>query len=582
MTPTFFAPDSVAQQVDAVLARLAAGEVPGRIERQQVDVKEEPGRRGRDGQVQPGQTRNEQAASYLAGELACLANTAGGGAIILGVADDGVRIGTALDAEWLRHRVYELTSRQLTISAREVMLAGVRLLVLTAPEGLEPIRHAGRLRWRVGANCVEMDATSWHAEFRRRTGADWSAEPSGHPLSSASAVAVEIARRYLRDAAARGDAAAGELAAAPTPDLLRRLNVVTGDDQLTQAGALLFVGTPHVGIDYLRRDVAGADSTARVRDTGPLLEQLAKAEAAAGAANRMVHVPGGFAHGQLHELPPLALREAIVNGAIHRDWLSSQPTTVEHIGSQLTVTSPGGFVGGVTPSNIITHPSAPRYRSLAEAVAALRLAEREGIGVDRMVRDMLALGHAAPEITELDGPYVRVSLVGGAPKAAVLDLLRTLEPATTARDVDTLLLLHRCIRSGWVDVARAAPVLQRSSTETEAAIARLTDARVDGAPVLVAVRGVPPGFPSAHRLSDTVRDRLVAAGLMRMDAAARTATVLDWARARGRVSSTEAADLTKLSVPYAGTLLTGLAEEGSLRAGREQRMGRGFFYVPAD
>lgn len=48
-----------------------------------------------------------------------LANTPGGGAIVLGVADDGARIGTALDAEWLRHRIFQLTNRQLTISARD-------------------------------------------------------------------------------------------------------------------------------------------------------------------------------------------------------------------------------------------------------------------------------------------------------------------------------------------------------------------------------------------------------------------------------------------------------------------------------
>ena len=71
--------------------------------------------------------------------------------------------------------------------------------------------------------------------------------------------------------------------------------MVTGDGVLTHAGALLFIGTPLAGLDYFRRDVAGADSTSRVRGTGPLLEQVAAVEAAAEAANRVVHIPGGFA-----------------------------------------------------------------------------------------------------------------------------------------------------------------------------------------------------------------------------------------------------------------------------------------------
>src|SRR5699024_4649715 len=134
-----------------------------------------------------------------------------------------------------------------------------------------------------------------------------------------------------------------------------------------------------------------------------------------------------------------AVREAIVNGVTHRDWLSPLPTTVEHTGDTLTVTSPGGFIGGIGPTNIITHPAVARYQSLAEAMASLRLAEREGVGVDRMVRDMLASGHPEPDISEIPGPYVRVVLVGGDPEVEVLGLLTHLEP-TTRSDVDALLL----------------------------------------------------------------------------------------------------------------------------------------------
>src|SRR5690606_20161438 len=129
-------------------------------------------------------------------------------------------------------------------------------------------------------------------------------------------------------------------------------------------------------------------------------------------ANEIRHVQHGFVVGQLRELPPRAIREAIVNGLAHRDWASASPTVVEHIGRSLVVSSPGGFVGGVTPANIITHPSEPRNRALAELLASIRLSEREGIGVDRMFADMVALGYGPPEITEIPGPYVRVALVG--------------------------------------------------------------------------------------------------------------------------------------------------------------------------
>jgi ATP-dependent DNA helicase RecG len=358
--------------------------------------------------------------------------------------------------------------------------------VLTTHEAIEPVRFEGKLKWRLDDNCVEVDPTSWHSGKLTRSGVDWSAQPSGHFLEEASPVAAAIARRYLQ---AAGDESALDLAAASDPDLLRRLGVATGDGRLTNAGSLLFVETPEVGIDYIRRDFPGGDSTNRVRSRRPLIEQVWDVDQASQASNRLVHVPEGFAHGQLRAIPSRAVREVIVNGVVHRDWLSPQPTTVEHTGDMLTVTSPGGFIGGITPANIITHPAVPRYRSLAEAMSTLRLGEREGIGVDRIIRDMLAIGRPEPEISEITGPYVRVSLVGGDPDPETIEFLATLEPTATSSDIDALLIIDHLTRTGWIDTATAMPVLQRPEGETRGAIMRLASANSARDAVLLPVKG---------------------------------------------------------------------------------------------
>ena len=165
--------------------------------------------------------------------MACLANTPGGGAIVLGVADDGVRIGTSLEPEWLRYRIWQLTEQRLTVAVREVDLGGTRLLVLMTHEAIEPIRFAGRLLWRVEDNCVEIDPTTWHAGKLQRSGFDWSAQPSGHTFDDVRATAIDLARRYLM---AGGDEASLDLAAASDQDLIRRLHLVGGDGTLTNAG----------------------------------------------------------------------------------------------------------------------------------------------------------------------------------------------------------------------------------------------------------------------------------------------------------------------------------------------------------
>ena len=572
-------PDPVEQQVEYALSLWEQGEAPSRIETAQVDFKEEPGRRGPGGAILAGASENEAAAGYLAGEMACLANTPGGGAVILGVADDGLAIGTHLDPEWLRHRIYQLTDRMLTVAVKVLQTDQTRLLVVSAPPAIEPIRYQGRIRWRVDDNCVEVDPATWHDRQMRLRKFDWSALPSGHTLSDVNPTALEAARSYLRE----NDRADGtDLARASDEDLVRRLGLVDGDDRLTNAGSLLLVETPDVGIDYIRRDVAGGDSINRYSGTGPLLTQIARVEQMCQAANRTEHVTSGFSHRQVLHLPSRAAREAIVNGVAHRDWLAHQPTTVEHIGNELSVTSPGGFIGGITPQNIITHPPEPRNRSLAEAMATLRLAEREGIGVDRMAADMLAIGRPPPAFSEIEGPYVRVTLSGGAPDKAMVGFIDAIEPPSRRSDVSLLLIVEHITRHGWADADSVAATLQRSPAESEFALSNASAATSSGHPIVTPVDGVPADQPAAYRLSDNSRTAL-SHRLAHLDTPdSREALILDWARKRGRVSSTEAADLVGLSQTYAGRLLTELASSEHLTQNRQQRKGRGFHYLPAE
>src|SRR5699024_6425215 len=102
-------------------------------------------------------------------------------------------------------------------------------------------------------------------------------------------------------------------------------------------------------------------------------------------------------------------------GVAHREWSDPAPTTIEHIGRTLRVTSPGGFYGGVRPENIINHPATSRNKDLSLLLADLRIAERQGIGVDRMYADMIRYGHPTPSIEEVAGGSVRTVLAAERP-----------------------------------------------------------------------------------------------------------------------------------------------------------------------
>ncbi len=579
MFVTLFALDPVQEAVRQALSSLDVGDPTP--ESQVLDFKEEAGRRTKDGTLLPPQPRNEHAAERLADECACMANTPGGGALIVGVSDDRSLVGTDLDADWLRARLYDLLDRRLTVEVRPVRIRNARLLVLLCPAAIEPIRRRGKISWRVGARCVEIDATTWHQRRHSVLRLDWSAEPSGLPMERVREAAVGVARDFL---SASPDPSAQDLSEASTPDLLRRLNAVTGDGTLTNAGALVFVGRASACIDYIRRDFAGEDSLERVRRADrSLIEQLAEVFAVVRAHNPQRHIESGLAIGQVRQVPDRAAREAIVNGVAHREWGLEAPTLVEHVGATLRVSSPGGFFGGVTPANIINHPSSSRNTALTELLAALKVAEREGIGVDRMIGDMLRVGYARPGIEQIDGPYVVTTLVGGSVDGAWMAWLRRVDDPAVTRDLRLLMSLHHLVSRGWTDVEELAPDLQLPRVEAEAVLNRVLELHIDGQSLVVEVPGVPSDMAPAVALSpgawaayEAERERH-ATGRPRPT---RGAIALDYARARGRISSTELAGLVGAEPSNAGRTLRDLEASGSLRPSRSNRRGAGFFYLP--
>ena len=117
-----------------------------------------------------------------------------------------------------------------------------------------------------------------------------------------------------------------------------------------------------------------------------------------------------------------AFREGFVNALVHRDYFRVGAVQVQLQKNVLTISSPGGFLEGISPDNILTVAPTPRNVLLAEAVKRIGLAERTGRGIDKIYTAMLRSGHAIPDYsastnasvvlrlnsTELDENYIKM------------------------------------------------------------------------------------------------------------------------------------------------------------------------------
>lgn len=87
-----------------------------------------------------------------------------------------------------------------------------------------------------------------------------------------------------------------------------------------------------------------------------------------------------------------AFREAVVNAMSHRDYARLGQIYVRLKDDELTVSSPGGFVRGVTLDNLLRVDPTPRNPRLADAFKRLGLSERTGRGVDIIYEGSLRYG----------------------------------------------------------------------------------------------------------------------------------------------------------------------------------------------
>lgn len=461
------------------LAAVAAGTRASDAETEQVDFKEELGTRGRGGAHQVISPTHEPAAQALSEEVGCLANSLAGGVLIVGVDDrvggSDALIGAQSDAAWLKSRIHALTSPHYTVDIEELLEHGTRLLLIDVPPALEEIRAGGRLRARIGTSCEELSGDRAREFLERRRGYDWSAEPSGFRLSQASGSSLASARAKYQSA--RGVAPASDR------ELVRRLGVLVGsgaepDPELTRAGALLLAPLDPAIEQIVILDVSseGRPSRHSVRGSAPLLELFDDAWAQlTGTSFPETVTVVGAGRRLMRAIPDYALREALVNAIMHRDYrLSRSAITVHAIdGMSLKVSSPGGFVSGLSADRLITAPSTPRNPALAAALRALGLAEREGVGIDIMYEQMLRSGHPAPNITEFGGEVV-VTLHGGRPDVELLAYFDELATRDQSLDgVRTAMAITALFTSTPLRAEDLASIAQCTRVEADQTLAAL-------------------------------------------------------------------------------------------------------------
>lgn len=370
-----------------------------------------------------------------------------GGAVLVGVDDDGTVRGVD-DVDGTRVRVGNLI--------RDSIRPDVRAFVSVTEE-----ERGGRTVLRFDVQRGTARPYYWKAKGLRPEGVFVRQDAASVPASEAAIREMLLASadgafermRSLRQDLTFGAAAAffRERKVAFGPAQRRSLGLVGEDGLFTNLALLLsdqcpftlklavFEGTGKT-VFRERREIGGS-VLAQVREAFDYLDKWNRTRAEVRGLDRV----------DQRDYPPEAVREALLNAVVHRDYALPGADLVSLFDDRLEVLSAGGLVRGVSLSDVLLGLSALRNAALAGVFYRLRLIEAYGTGLLK-IREAYA-GAPRPAAVEATDHAFKVTLpnrnaaVAAEPRRAVGNA-----PAPDARADAVLAALRSRRELGRADV----------------------------------------------------------------------------------------------------------------------------------
>jgi len=159
-----------------------------------------------------------------------------------------------------------------------------------------------------------------------------------------------------------------------------------------------------------------------------------------------------------------AIREAVANALVHRDYTFPNSIQIQVYSNELVVTSPGGFPFGVSLERLLSAPPSPRNRRLAEALYRLKLVESSGRGIDFIYFGQARYGRPAPDYQGSTSESVSVRLVGGKANLEFCKLLLSLNDTLT---INEMLLLNSMYSNRDLTLTEASKTIQIHESHTK-------------------------------------------------------------------------------------------------------------------
>lgn len=344
--------------------------------------------------------------------ISAFSNTEGG-LLLGGVADDGSIVGVECVDRFVNRNADKIADTMgIHPSINCCEKNGKKIIVIKVEKSTLPIAYKGRYYKRVGTTTRTMLSDELKEFFLKDS--FWDSLTNDFEIDEIDEGTI---KKYLKMALG-----SGRLGLADPSDTiaetLEKLNLIV-DGKITNAAIILFGKDPQKYFSNAMIRVAKIKNDNMISDRrieGNLFEQVEGAqEAIKNAINVRYEIKGNLTRTSIWDYPLDAIREALLNSVIHRNYFRHNiQTQIKIYEDYIWFFNTGGLYGGMTIENLKNpHPSTSRNPLISNVLYRAGLVEVYGTGIKRIMNSLRDSRLLEPEFKEEYGGfslYMRKSL----------------------------------------------------------------------------------------------------------------------------------------------------------------------------
>ena len=322
-----------------------------------------------------------------------------GGTLVIGRNDQGLAVGVANAARLLEeipNKVRDVLG--IMVAVNLLLEDGKELLEIRVDPYPSPVSYKGEYHYRSGSTKQELKGAALSHFLLKKQGLHWDGVPV--PFVGVADLDSRVLGQF-RALAAKSQRLSAEMLQESDASLLEKLHLLERD-YLKRAAVLLFHADPerYVGGAYVKMGFFESNVDLRHQDEvhGDILSQVGKAIDTLKAKYLKAWISyEGLQRIETYPVPEPALREALLNAVVHKDYASAIPIQISVYPDKLMIWNPGQLPPQWTVERLLMkHASAPFNPDVASAFFRVGMIESWGRGIERMVETCRQAGLADP------------------------------------------------------------------------------------------------------------------------------------------------------------------------------------------